>query len=162
MLDGGQDDLSLLCGVISLEPSLTRAVRMSSRFVYRSMAESWRWRMRDGWVYFLFSNRLVVDCGLTMGGISVAVGVWRLYGLCMVTAFVGFCGVDSISICALVYLGFGRGVLVFCLFLGFICRFSCRLIKMYVFVGFLGFIVGFLCCSIEMYVVESCRFRHEC
>ena len=96
----------------------------------------------DGWVYISFSIRLFVDCGLTMGGFSVAVGVWRLYGLCMVAAFLSFCGVYSVSICAMVYLGFGRGVLVF--------------------VGFWGFIVGFFCRLIEMYVVESCRLRHKC
>ena len=54
-----------------------------------------------------------MDCGLIMGGSRVSVGVRRLYGLCMVTAFVGFCGVAGVSICAMVYLGFGCGVLVF-------------------------------------------------
>ena len=72
--------------------------------------------MMDGWVYISFSIKRFVDCGLTMGGFSVAVGVWRLYGLCMVAAFLGFCGVDSVSICAMVYLGFGLGVLVLCWF----------------------------------------------
>ena len=57
--------------------------------------------------------RLFLDCGLIMGGSRVSVGVRRLYGLCMVTAFVGFCGVAGVSICAMVYLGFGCGVLVF-------------------------------------------------
>ena len=42
-----------------------------------------------------------------MGGCSGPVVAWRLNGLCMVTpASVGFCGVDSVAIGALVYFGF--------------------------------------------------------
>ena len=41
-----------------------------------------------------------------MGGCSGPVAAWRLYGLCIVTVSVGFCGVDSVAIGALVYFGF--------------------------------------------------------
>ena len=90
--------------------------------------------------------RLFVDCGLIMGGSRVSVGVRRLYRLCMVTAFVLFCGVAGVSICAMVYSGIWCGVG----FLLELCRFLCRSSNMYVFCFLFEFYFGFYLCVVRL------------